>query len=73
MKQRIRNLLRATPFRPFTIHMADGKTYVVDHPDFVLASTDVPHVIIEEADGTTHFLSVLLITSVEVAGPSAVV
>jgi hypothetical protein len=47
--------------------------YVVDHPDFVLASTDVPHVIIEEADGTTHFLSVLLITSVEVAGPSAVV
>jgi hypothetical protein len=66
MKQRIRNLLRATPFQPFTIHVADGKEYRVNHPDFVLAATDIPHIVIEEPDGTIHTLSALLVTSVEV-------
>jgi hypothetical protein len=71
MKQRIRNLLRATPFRPFTIRMADGKEYRIDHPDFVLAATDVPNIHIEELDGTLHTLSALLVTSVELAGAPA--
>ena len=45
--------------------MADGHEYRVEHPDFVLASsTEVPQVIIEEPDGQTHFLSVLLMTSI---------
>jgi hypothetical protein len=70
MKQRIRDLLHASPFRPFTIHMADGKTYTVDHPDFVLAATDVPNIHIETPDGTLHTLSALLVTNVEVAGPA---
>jgi hypothetical protein len=71
MKQRIRNLLHATPFRPFTIHMADGKTYLVDHPDFVLAAPDLPNIHIEEPDGTLHTLSALLVTGVEIAGAPA--
>ena len=46
--------------------MADGREYRIDHPDFVLAAaSDVPQVILEEPDGTVHFLSVLLMTSVE--------
>ena len=65
MKARIRALLHATPFQPFVIRMADGREYRVEHPDFVLASsTEVPQVIIEEPDGQTHFLSVLLMTSI---------
>jgi hypothetical protein len=67
MKARIRELLHATPFKPFIIRMADGREYRVDHPDFVLAASDVPHVIVEEPDGRIHCLSVLLITSVESA------
>ena len=66
MKARIRQLLHATPFRPFVIRMADGREYRIDHPDFVLAAaSNVPQIILEEPDGTVHFLSVLLITSVE--------
>jgi hypothetical protein len=66
MKARIRQLLHAVPFQPFVIRMADGKEYKIDHPDFVLAAaSDVPQVIVEEPDGHVHFLSVLLITSVE--------
>ena len=68
MKTRIRSLLHASPFQPFIIHMADGREYRIEHPDFVLASsTEVPQVIIEESDGHTHFLSVLLINSIEQA------
>jgi hypothetical protein len=63
MKQRIRELLHATPFRPFIIRMADGKEYRVNHPDFVAAGSDTPNIYVEEPDGTFHFLSALLVTS----------
>ena len=33
-----RNTLNAAPFRPFIIHLADGKTIPVVHPDFVLVT-----------------------------------
>jgi len=46
--------------------MADGTEFRVDHPEFVLApGNDVPQITIEESNGRLHFLSVLLITSVE--------
>ena len=65
MKARIRELLHATPFQSFVIRMADGQEYRIDHPDFVLARSDTPQVIVEEPSGSVHFLSVLLMTSVE--------
>ena len=66
MKARIRELLHATPFQPFVIRMADGREYRIEHPDFVLAaSSDLPQVVIEEHNGSMHFLSVLLMTSIE--------
>ena len=66
MKERIRRLLHAAPFQPFIIRMADGRDYRIDHPDFVLAAaSDVPQVIIEEPNGHVHFLSVLLMASIE--------
>ena len=61
-------MLHAAPFQPFVIRMADGREYRVDHPDFVLAAaSNVPQVIIEEPNGSVHFLSVLLMTSLELA------
>jgi len=66
MKSRIRELLHANPFQPFVIRPADGREYRIDHPDFVLAAaTDVPQITIEERDGSQHYLSALLVTSVQ--------
>jgi hypothetical protein len=66
MKARIRELLHLVPFRPFIIRMADGREFRIDHPDFVLAAaSDVPQITIEERDGRQHYLSALLITSIE--------
>lgn len=72
MKPRIRELLHASPFQPFVIRMADGREYRIDHPDFVLAAaSDVPQVTIEEHDGSQHYLSALLVTSVQRLGVPA--
>jgi len=72
VKTRIRQLLHATPFQPFVIRMADGKEYRIEHPDFVLAAaSDVPQVVLEKADGSVHFVSVLLMTSIELLAGAA--
>ena len=66
MKPRIRELLHASPFQPFVIRMADGREYRIEHPDLVLAAaTDVPQITIEQSDGSQHYLSALLVTSVQ--------
>ena len=71
MKAKIRELLHATPFQPFVIRMADGKEYRIEHPDFVLAaSSDVPQIMIEEAGGPIHYLSALLVVSIELESQS---
>ncbi len=72
MKPRIRALLEATPFEPFIVRLTGGREYRIDHPDFVLvASSDIPQITIEEEDGTQHWLSSLLVTSVERSGGNA--
>jgi hypothetical protein len=65
MKQKIRDLLAASPFIPFLIHTADGKSLRVAHPDFILAASDAPHVIVEETNGRAHTVNIMLITSLE--------
>jgi hypothetical protein len=32
------NEVRAKPFRPFRIHMSDGSSYPVPHPEFILVT-----------------------------------
>ena len=65
-------MLHASPFRAFIIRLADGREYRVDHPDFVLAAaSDVPQITVEEPDGRQHYLSPLLITSIETAASLA--
>ena len=32
---RIREFYRAIPFQPFDIHLADGRTVTVDHPELM--------------------------------------
>ena len=36
--EQLRTTHRATPFQPFTIRMADGKQFLIPHPDFLSMS-----------------------------------
>jgi hypothetical protein len=47
----IRDFLRTMPFKPFRLHLADGKSLPVPHPDFILAGSDMAVVAHEAASG----------------------
>ena len=32
----LRSLLRAQPFSPFTIHLSDGRSFEIHHPDYLI-------------------------------------
>jgi hypothetical protein len=36
----LRDLVRGSPFRPFRLHLADGKGLHVPHPDFALVTAE---------------------------------
>jgi hypothetical protein len=35
----LRAMLQISPFKPFRLHLADGKSLKVPHPDFLLAGS----------------------------------
>ena len=74
MKARIRDLIQAVPFQPFEIRVADGRKFRIEHPDFILASSKNQSEITIEAErnGRMHFVSALLITSVETVSDASI-
>ena len=64
--QSIREFNRAAPFKPYTINMASGERYEVQHPDFVLISPRGSFVVLVDANECPHHLSSLLIESISI-------
>lgn len=62
-----RTTLHLQPFRPFTIRMADGRSFDVSHPDFVAQSPSGRTVIVFQADESYSVLDLLLMTELQVA------
>ena len=56
----------ARAFRPFTIHMGDGRSFRVDHPEFLSRSPSGRTVIVHQPDDSFSILDMLLITELEV-------
>ncbi|MHB1558447.1 MAG: hypothetical protein ACYC61_13390 [Isosphaeraceae bacterium] len=69
--QQLRTAHRATPFRPFTIHMADGRSFHVPHPDFLSMSPTGRTVIIYQDNDDFSILDLLLMTEIEMSSPSS--
>lgn len=64
--EQLRNVHRAQPFRPFTIHMGDGRAFLVRHPDFLSHSPSGRTVIVHQDDESFSVLDLLLVTELEV-------
>ena len=64
--ERLRNARSATPFRPFTIHLADGRSFPGPHPDFI-SQSPAGRTIIVFGQGEEEFsiLDSLLVTEIE--------
>ena len=64
--EKLRELVHANPFVPFTIHLADGRRIPVIHEDFVSASGSgrVVHVFHGPGDASS-FIDIMLVTALE--------
>ena len=63
--EQIRNLYSAQPFRPFVIHLADGREVPVVHRDFIMAVPSGRTVLVCQPDDTLNIIDLLLVTDVE--------
>ena len=65
--EKLKALHGARPFRPFVIHVADGASFRVDHPEFMAQSPMGRTITLELHDGSTQHIDLLLVTRLEEA------
>ncbi len=68
--EQFRKMREATPFRPFTIHLADGRTLTVPHRDFVSQSPGGRTIIVYQSDESFSIVDLYLVTELEVQAPA---
>lgn len=69
--EQLRTLLRAQPFRPFVIHLADGREVEVLHQEFTILSPQGRTAIVYRPDESFEIIDIMLVTSLEVSAPEA--
>ncbi len=69
----IRDLLHTTPFVPFTVHVADGKSIAVRHPDYATLTQGGRMFFVNTKDDDFEWVDVFLITRVESTAPKQTV
>jgi hypothetical protein len=64
--ERLREVHRFQPFRPFSLHLADGGQIHVSHPESLAYSTSGRTIVVVSPDDTTQFVDLLLISRIEI-------
>jgi hypothetical protein len=64
--EQLRNVHNANPFKPFTLHLADGRSFPVPHRDFLSQSPAGRTVIVYGEGEEFSILDRLLVAEVEV-------
>jgi hypothetical protein len=64
---RIRELYSAQPFRPFTLHLADGSRARIVSPEFMMFPPGGRTIVVYTQDSGVEFIDLLLVTKVSVA------
>ena len=63
--EQLRKLHRATPFKPFEIHLADGRSLAVEHPEVLAIAPPGRTIGVGLTDGTVEIVDLLLVTSLK--------
>lgn len=62
----IKELLHATPFTPFRVHVAEQKEFEIPHPDFAMLTQNGQTLVVNAKTGDfAHIISVPLISRIE--------
>jgi hypothetical protein len=65
--EQLREIWKADPFRPFIIHLADGRNIAVNHRDFLASSPSGRTIIVYQPDDSFNVIDLLLVTDLEVS------
>jgi hypothetical protein len=68
--ENLTEVIRAAPFRPFVLCLADGDRVEVRHPDFIAYAGGRTAVVIDP-DDRSHTIDVMLVTKIEQAPAAA--
>ncbi len=63
--EQLRKMHQAQPFHPFEIHLADGRSLLVNHPECLAISPPGRTIGVGLADGTIEIVDLLLVTSLK--------
>ncbi len=64
--ERLKELHESRPFKPFIIHMGDGRSVPVVHPEFLARSVSGRTVVVIDPDDHAHHIDLLLVTDLEI-------
>ena len=67
--KKIRDRLHELPFRPFSIHLADGRDIMIQHPDFVALDPEETELVAFAPDGSMKIVNLDLMTSLDISRP----
>lgn len=67
----VRKFWIARPFRPFTLRLIDGRSFVIRHPDFIWSIPPSLRVVslVDDLENT-HVINTTIIVSIELFQPS---
>ncbi len=68
--EQLRTAREANPFRPFTIHLADGRSHRVPHRDYLSMSPTGRTVIVYQSGEAFSILDLLLVTELTIDAPA---
>lgn len=63
--EELMDVIRAKPFQPFRVYMADDRNMRVKHPEFVARSPLGRSLMVYKDDGPTERMDLRLVTSME--------
>ena len=69
--EQLRTTLATKPFQPFTVRMADGRHFVIPHPDFLSMSPAGRTAVVFHPDGSASIVDLLLMTELELSPTTA--
>jgi hypothetical protein len=63
--EQLRAAYDAQPFRPFVMHLADGRLIPVNHREFIMTAPSGRTVVVYQSDDSFNVVDLLLVTDLE--------
>ena len=69
--EQLHNLIRAVPFQPIVIHLADGRAVPVPHPEFIAHRPNSRIALVSLPNDSFEIIDLLLVVSLEGMPPAS--